>query len=129
MSWLCQQTGPLDQKVNFIFRSESKKATESETNIIDRAIANLMFNKMDLNERHISMAAASSNSKEEVSGATESSDNLLYQLQICHPNDNQIQLDDALVPTLSHVNPYRAANSWKSFSRNAAGNKSLVLEF
>ncbi|GMN55563.1 hypothetical protein TIFTF001_024677 [Ficus carica] len=110
-------------------RSESKKATESETNIIDRAIANLMFNKTDLNERHISMAAASSNSKEEVSGATESSDNLLYQLQICHQNDNQIQLDDALVPTLIHVNPYRAANLWKSFSRNAAGNKSLVLEF
>lgn len=116
MSWLYQQTRPLDQNINFIFRSETKKATESETNVIDRAVANLIFNKSDFNKRDLSMAAPS-NSKEEVGGATESSDNQLCQPQIRYLDDHQVVLDDAQVPNLGHTNPYPAANLTKSFSK------------
>ncbi|XP_057727919.1 protein LNK3-like isoform X1 [Arachis stenosperma] len=34
-------------------RSEEKEPMESETNIVDRAVANLLFNKMDLNLQHV----------------------------------------------------------------------------
>ncbi|XP_024021115.1 uncharacterized protein LOC21406716 [Morus notabilis] len=113
---LCVGIPPLWTPNHETTRSETKKATESETNVIDRAVANLIFNNSDFNKRDLSMAA-SSNSKEEVGGATESSDNQLYQTQIRYLDDHQVVLDDAQVPNLGHTNPYPAANSTKSFSK------------
>ena len=46
----------LDQKLILIFRSENKETTESETNTIDRTIANLTFNKMEINVRDFPVA-------------------------------------------------------------------------
>ena len=45
------------KRVSFIFRSGGKTTIEMETNSIDRAIANLMFSKMDLNIRDFPVSA------------------------------------------------------------------------
>ncbi|MED6111565.1 hypothetical protein PIB30_053369 [Stylosanthes scabra] len=47
----------------FIERSEEKQPMESETNIVDRAVANLMFNKMELNLQDVPLLQARSNWK------------------------------------------------------------------
>ena len=38
-----------------MFRSEDRKPMESETNSVDRVIANLMFNKMEINVQDLSL--------------------------------------------------------------------------
>lgn len=35
--------------MNLMYRSEDNKPMESESNSVDRAVANLMFNKMEIN--------------------------------------------------------------------------------
>ncbi|MED6188441.1 hypothetical protein PIB30_085994 [Stylosanthes scabra] len=47
----------------FTERSEEKQPMESETNIVDRAVANLMFNKMELNLQDVPLLQATSNWK------------------------------------------------------------------
>jgi len=51
-----------------IDRSEDKKPMESETNSVDRAVANLMFNKMEINILDIPFTTLV-NLKQEVSGS------------------------------------------------------------
>ncbi|XP_061366729.1 protein LNK3-like isoform X2 [Gastrolobium bilobum] len=46
---LNMQQSMLQAVHNETLRSEDKKPMESETNIVDRAVANLMFNKMEIN--------------------------------------------------------------------------------
>ncbi|PON98736.1 hypothetical protein TorRG33x02_053510 [Trema orientale] len=110
-------------------RSGTKRATEAETNIIDRAIANLMFNKKDFNIRDLP-EASSSNSEEEIGGVTEpSSDYQSYTSQIHHSNGHQILPDDAEVPILGQMYPCLMENMRTGFQGNGAGNESMVLEF
>jgi hypothetical protein len=109
---------PLDKNINFVFRSESKKAMESETNVVDRAVANLMFNEIDFSGREFSNAA-SINSSEEVSGDTrppvkskpkvvKSTGQLNFSLnepKIKQVSHQTILPDDAEVPTLAQRDP------------------------
>ncbi|KAE8038440.1 hypothetical protein FH972_010951 [Carpinus fangiana] len=99
-------------------RSESKKAMESETNVVDRAVANLMFNEIDFSGREFSNAA-SINSNEEVSGDTrppvkskpkvvKSTGQLNFSLnepKIQQVSHQTILPDDAEVPTLAQRDP------------------------
>lgn len=88
-----------------------------------------MFNKTDFNAQDLP-GAASSNSKEEIGGVTESSsDYQSYQSQTHHSNDHQIILDDAEVPILGQMYPCLMENKGAGFSGNGAGNKSFVLKF
>ncbi|KAB2594835.1 hypothetical protein D8674_030285 [Pyrus ussuriensis x Pyrus communis] len=80
-------------------RSGSKKRTESDTNTIDRAVANLMFNEMDFNAQDLS-GGASLDSKQEVFGATEQQTDNAYQPQISHSHIHSLLPQDAEVPTL-----------------------------
>ncbi|WVZ02896.1 hypothetical protein V8G54_023702 [Vigna mungo] len=53
---------------NETMRSVDKKPMESETNIVDRAVANLMFNKMEINILDIPLTTLV-NMKREVTGS------------------------------------------------------------
>ena len=41
-----------------MFRSDDKKPMESGTNIVDRAVANLMFNKMEINLQDVPLTTS-----------------------------------------------------------------------
>ncbi|XP_061997077.1 protein LNK3-like isoform X1 [Rosa rugosa] len=98
-------------------RSESKEGTESETNTIDRAIANLMFNEIDFNAQDLS-GGSSSDSKHEINGVSgqQQSDNPC-RLQISHSHHNSVLPHDAEVPILGHRDVH------KSFATSNAGGK------
>ncbi|KAF7836222.1 protein LNK3-like isoform X1 [Senna tora] len=49
---------------NETVRSEDNKPMESETNSVDRAIANLMFNKMDVNVQDLPLTTSANSKKE-----------------------------------------------------------------
>jgi hypothetical protein len=84
-----------------MFRSGGKTTVEMETNAIDRAIANLMFSKMDLNIRDFPVSAPV-NSKQGISRETKPLN--------CRWNEPQGHdlpsypnfLGDAEVPILGH---------------------------
>ena len=141
----------LIKNISFIFRSESKKAVELETNTIDRAIANLMFNKTDTSAgevREFSSAASVSsnegvsvdtqppvNSKQEVMRATGPQNYSSNQSNIHHFPDQQILAGDAEVPTLFQIDPQetnhkKSAEKINENYRNPAEKrKSFVLDF
>jgi hypothetical protein len=118
LSWLHLRLTSLDQNINFIFRSESKKAMESETNVVDRAVANLMFNEIDFSGREFS-SAASVNSDEGVTGDTQPPviskpkvvkaigppNYSLNQSKIQQVSHQPILPGDAEVPTLAQRDP------------------------
>ncbi|KAJ6414491.1 hypothetical protein OIU84_003484 [Salix udensis] len=85
-------------------RCGGKKTNEMETNSIDRAIANLMFNKMDLNVRdlHVSVSAGS---KQGISRETKPQNCGLDQPEGRDLSSCPIFRDDAEVPILSHGYP------------------------
>ncbi|XP_062174279.1 protein LNK3 isoform X1 [Alnus glutinosa] len=99
-------------------RSESKKAMESETNVVDRAVANLMFNEIDFSGREFS-SAASVNSDEGVTGDTQPPviskpkvvkaigppNYSLNQSKIQQVSHQPILPGDAEVPTLAQRDP------------------------
>ncbi len=135
--------------INFIFRSESKKAAESETNTIDRAIANLMFNKTDSSVRELSSAASVSsnegvtgdtqppvNSEQEGIRATGPQNYSSNQPKIHHFSHHPILSGDAEVPTLAQIDS-RATSLHKknadkineNYRNSAEKRKSFVLEF
>ena len=141
----------LIKNISFIFRSESKKAVELETNTIDRAIANLMFNKTDTSVgevREFSSAASVSsnegvsgdtqppvNSKQEVMRATGPQNYSSNQPKIHLFPDQQILAGDAEVPTLFQIDP-RETNHKKNaekvnenYRNPAEKRKSFVLDF
>lgn len=101
--------------INFIFRSGSKKSTESETNTIDRAIANLMFNEIDFNAQDLS-GGSSSDSKHEMNVVSGQQSDNPYVPQISHSHHNLV-LTDAEVPILGQ------RDVPKSFSASNAGGK------
>lgn len=105
-------------------RSGSKKVTESETNTIDRAIANLMFNEIDFNAQDLS-GGSSSDSKHEFNGASgqQLSDNS-YQPEVENSHHNSVLPHDAAVPTLGQRDMH------KNFTINAGGKrKTPMTEF
>lgn len=147
----CISVALLIKNISFIFRSESKKAVESETNTIDRAIANLMFNKTDTSVREVrefsSAASVSSNegvsrdtqppvnSKQEVMRATGPQNYSSNQPKIHLFPDQQILAGDAEVPTLFQIDP-RETNHKKNaekvnenYRNPAEKRKSFVLDF
>lgn len=78
-------------------RSGKDKAMESETNFIDRTIANLLFNKIDLNVRDFPMVA-SKNPKQEVIEET-GSPKYSFNQPPAHQFCQDMLTDDAEVPT------------------------------
>ncbi|KAM4072552.1 hypothetical protein ACB094_11G146000 [Castanea mollissima] len=149
--YLVMEKSPPLTTQDVTMRSESKKAVESETNTIDRAIANLMFNKTDASVREVrefsSAASVSSNegvsgdtqppvnSKQEVMRATGPQNYSSNQPKIHHFPDQQILAGDAEVPTLFQIDP-RETNHKKNtekvnenYRNPAEKRKSFVLDF
>lgn len=105
---------------------------ESETNAIDRAIANLMFNELNFSTReHSSAASVNSNeggvvgdnapavnSKQNVAISTGPTNHRLNQPKIRHVPHQSISPDDAEVPTLAQTDLLQAKNSHTNFSRH-----------
>lgn len=90
-----QSCYPPDQTINIIiYRSGSKKVKESETNTIDRAIANLMFNKLDFNVQDLPLAALSS-SENKITRSMELPDCKPYKSHLAAPPK------DAEVPVMA----------------------------
>ncbi|KAF3434266.1 hypothetical protein FNV43_RR25369 [Rhamnella rubrinervis] len=85
-------------------RSGTKMVTESETNTIDRAMANLMFNRLDFNVQDLPLAA-SSNVKHKMIGSTEPPDCKLYESQVHHSDSCFAPPKDAEVPILGQQDP------------------------
>ncbi|XP_022744947.1 protein LNK3-like isoform X2 [Durio zibethinus] len=82
-------------------RSAKKGTTESETNTIDRTIANLTFNKMEINVRDFPAAPTPANSKPNVIKVTGQLNQSSSQSQIhCFPQS--VTPSDAEVPFLGH---------------------------
>lgn len=87
--------------MSWMTRSREKQVMESETNVIDRTIASLMFNKMDLNVQGTTIAAEI-NPKQEVNNMTESQNYHSSQLNIHHFCQAMLASEgrDAEVPTV-----------------------------
>ncbi|XWS08245.1 hypothetical protein CRYUN_Cryun41cG0063300 [Craigia yunnanensis] len=85
-------------------RSENKETTESETNTIDRTIANLTFNKMKTNVRDFPVAIPD-NSKQS-DGTTEPELESLHS-QIHYFSQSSVAPSDAEVPFFVHKNSQR----------------------
>ncbi|XP_050385608.1 protein LNK3 [Argentina anserina] len=98
-------------------RSESKRDTESETNTIDRAIANLMFNEIDFTAQDISGGSSSDSKSEinEVTGQQQSDNSNRPQNSPLH--NNPVLPHHAEVPTLGQRDVH------KSLSTSNAGGK------
>ncbi|KAG6628373.1 protein LNK3 [Carya illinoinensis] len=112
-------------------RTGGKKAMESETNAIDRAIANLMFNELNFStSEHSSAASVNSsggvvgdnappvNSKQNVARSTRPTNYSLNQPKIRHVPLQSISPDDAEVPKLAQTDLLQATNLHTDFSRN-----------
>lgn len=104
---------------------------ESETNAIDRAIANLMFNELNFSTReHSSAASVNSNggvvgdnappvnSKLNVARSTRPTNYSLNQPKVRHVPLQSISPDDAEVPMLAQTDLLQATNLHTVFSRN-----------
>jgi hypothetical protein len=87
-----------------MFRSGGKKTNEMVTNSIDRAIANLMFSKMDLNIQDFHVSASAS-SKQGISRETKPLNCSLDQLEGHDLSSYPIFRDDAEVPILGQGYP------------------------
>ncbi|KAI5595996.1 hypothetical protein POPTR_003G193800v4 [Populus trichocarpa] len=85
-------------------RSGGKKTNEMETNSIDRAIANLMFSKMDLNIQDFHVSASAS-SKQGISRETKPLNCSLDQPEGHDLSSYPIFRDDAEVPILGQGYP------------------------
>lgn len=85
-------------------RSGGKKTNEMETNSIDRAIANLMFSKMDLNIQDFHVSASAS-SKQGISRETKPLNCSLDQPEGHDLSSYPIFRDDAEVPILGRGYP------------------------
>nr|TKS08848.1 uncharacterized protein D5086_0000101470 [Populus alba] len=85
-------------------RSGGKKTNEMETNSIDRAIANLMFSKMDLNIQDFHVSASAS-SKQGISRETKPLNCRLDQPEGHDLSSYPIFRDDAEVPILGQGYP------------------------
>ncbi|XP_062093127.1 protein LNK3 isoform X2 [Humulus lupulus] len=111
---LCVENNPLWNS-DMETRCGTKKATETETNIIDRAIANLMFNKTELNYEDLT-GAASSSSKDEIEQSPSE-----YQSYTSQAQQQQLQhsnvLDDADFGQM-----YASAMEMESLSCDFSGN-------
>uniref|UniRef100_A0A2P2MQ52 Uncharacterized protein n=1 Tax=Rhizophora mucronata TaxID=61149 RepID=A0A2P2MQ52_RHIMU len=77
---------------------------ELETNAIDRAVANLMFNEMDLNLQHFPLQA-SVHSKQEMVEATGPVNYSLNQSKIQGFSHHPVFPADALVPVFGEEYP------------------------
>ncbi|KAH8512585.1 hypothetical protein H0E87_006025 [Populus deltoides] len=93
-------------------RSGGKKTNEMVTNSIDRAIANLMFSKMDLNIQDFHVSASAS-SKQGISRETKPLNCSLDQLEGHDLSSYPIFRDDAEVPILGQGYPQIRANLGK----------------
>ncbi|KAL9349331.1 hypothetical protein Peur_056586 [Populus x canadensis] len=93
-------------------RSGGKKTNEMETNSIDRAIANLMFSKMDLNIQDFHVSASAS-SKQGISRETKPLNCSLDQPEGHDLSSYPIFRDDAEVPILGQGYPQIRANLGK----------------
>lgn len=94
-------------------RSGNDKAMESETNFIDRAIANLLFNKMDVNVQNFPVVALKNPKQEliEETGSPKYSFNKPPTHQFCR----DMLTGDAEVPTFGQEQPAVATKSSKDF--------------
>ncbi|XP_028799019.1 protein LNK1-like isoform X2 [Neltuma alba] len=118
-----------------IRRYEEQKPRESETNSIDRAIANLMFNKMDINVQELPLTT-SVHSQQEISGtkplqgkpskALNEAHNFHHNHHH-HPCALNLQSNAAEVPTFSQTNMQTAADSHVMYEDPTE--KSFMLEF
>ncbi|KAM6582873.1 hypothetical protein CsatB_009875 [Cannabis sativa] len=81
-------------------RCGTKKGTETETNIIDRAIANLMFNKTELDYQDLT-GATSSSSKDEVEPSSSEYQSYTSQSQQQQQQHSNV-LDDSDFPMLMY---------------------------
>lgn len=106
-------------------RSEDKEPMESETNSVDRTIANLMFNKMDINVRDLT--TFNSEQVFENKGLQGKTSRALNQAQnFNYPNALNLQ-GDIGVPRFNQSNQETAAESHIMYRDPAE--KSLMLEF
>lgn len=116
-------------RINCIYRSGTKKGTELETNTIDRATANLMFNKLDFNVQDHPLAT-STNAKHTMFGSMGPPDCKLYESQVHRSNSSLAPPKDAEVPILGEQDPCTMMNLDSGFPIEVGGNnKSLVLNF
>ncbi|KAK2634340.1 hypothetical protein Ddye_029132 [Dipteronia dyeriana] len=101
-------------------RSGKRKPMESETNIFDRAIANLVFDKMDLNAREFPSTAAMYPRQEviETTGSANQRSSKLEVHRFCHV----VLTGDAEVPRLVQKHPEMASKANKDFSKGLAEN-------
>lgn len=110
-------------------RSEDKKPMESETNSLDRAVANLMFNKMDINVQDHPLTTSVS-SKQEVVGTKSlqrKTSKALNQAQnFPYPYSLNLR-GDAKVPRFKQSDQQTAAESHIMYIDPTK--ESLVLEF
>lgn len=113
-------------------RSGSNKGTESETNTIDRAIANLMFNEMDFSAQPLS-GGAPLDPKQEANGVTGQQTDNGYRPQISHSHLLSFVPHDAEVPILGERSMHAKTDHQihKSFSVCNAGGKrkAPMIEF
>ncbi|KAH7548451.1 hypothetical protein ACOSP7_031997 [Xanthoceras sorbifolium] len=93
-------------------RSGKRKPMESETNIFDRAIANLVYDKMDLNVREFPTTAAMYPRQEGI-GTTGSPNQSSNKLEVHHDR----LTGDAEVPRFGEKHPEIAAKPEKEFSK------------
>ncbi|KAI9112829.1 hypothetical protein K1719_016146 [Acacia pycnantha] len=116
-------------------RYEEKKPMESETNSIDRAIANLMFNKMDMNVQELPLTTSSLHSKQETNETKHlqgKPSKALNQGQTFHHNHPchyplNLKSNAAEVPRFNHTNLQTAADSRVMYKDPTK--KSFMLEF
>ncbi|KAK7322607.1 hypothetical protein VNO77_25995 [Canavalia gladiata] len=106
------QKAMTDMDHNKIMRSQDKKPMESETNSVDRVIANLMFNNMEFNIH--SPVTSSTNSMQQVIGSkdvNEKSSEALNMGQKFHYSHPQNLPKDAEVPRFGVSNQQRDTGS------------------
>ncbi|KAK4253175.1 hypothetical protein QN277_010774 [Acacia crassicarpa] len=116
-------------------RYEEKKPMESETNSIDRAIANLMFNKMDINVQELPLTTSSVHSKQETNETKHrrgKPSKALNQGQTFHHNHPcpyplNLKSNGAEVPRFDQTNLQTAADS--RVMHKDPTKKSFMLEF
>ncbi|XP_059652039.1 protein LNK3-like isoform X2 [Cornus florida] len=95
------------------------REAELETNTIDRAVASLVFNKIDHNAQDVS-AAASPDFKPEATGTRGPFNCSLDEEQISHFPCTTSSADDAEVPTFGQENLFTTTNLHHRYSSGAA---------
>ncbi|KAK7314124.1 hypothetical protein VNO77_39335 [Canavalia gladiata] len=110
-------------------RSEAKKPMESETNSVDRAVANLMFNKMEINILDLPLTTVV-HLKQEVIGSKGLEGKSSKALDVAHKSNYphpQKVLGDAEVPRFGPSDLHEATESHIGYADPTK--KSFVLEF